>query len=151
MVGFELLNYQVLEPDLSVLVCIVIEEGILDVNINPAVTESTVDGTAVGKTPRNVTSSSLTTHYVHAMLSLSAPADYGAIIGNTFELLVGDSPGDQFCETVTIVDDDFSEGNEQFTMTLASLSALVIVNPLRNVATIDIIDDDSMPIIVIIS
>ena len=73
---------------------------------------------------------------------LSDPADYIAVARN-FGFLIGAGPGDRFCEDITINDDGLAEGSEQFTVTLQSLSTqLVVVSPDRDVATIEILDDD---------
>ena len=45
----EQLSYQVLEIAPSVEVCYLVEDGVLDVNLNPALRKFTADGTAVCK------------------------------------------------------------------------------------------------------
>ena len=49
----------------------------------------------------------------------------------------------RFCQNIAINDDNFSEGNEDFTVNLASLNQLVSINPLASSATVEIVDDDS--------
>ena len=59
-----------------------------------------------------------------------------------FPLSIGASPGTLLCEDITINDDNLSEGTETFTFDITSFSPLVMVNPARNRATVEIMDDD---------
>lgn len=73
-----------------------------------------------------------------------APADYVGI-GLNIPLNPGVGLVEQmrFCENITINDDQLAEGNEDFTINLASLNPLVAINPQYSSATVEILDDDS--------
>ena len=47
--GLERVTYQALETDPFIEVCYLVEQGVLDVDLNPGLSKFTVDGTAVCK------------------------------------------------------------------------------------------------------
>ena len=73
-----------------------------------------------------------------------APADYAGIDLNIpLNPGVGLAGQTRFCENIDINDDPLAEGNEEFTVNLASLNPLVAINPQFSSATVDMLDDDS--------
>ena len=73
-----------------------------------------------------------------------APGDYDGIDMNiNLNVGVGQPGLMRFCENILINDDALAEGDEFFTVSLASLNPLVMINPLSSSAEVQIVDDDS--------
>ena len=47
MLGLERVSYQALETDPFIEVCYLVEDGVLDIDLNPGLSKFTTDGTAV--------------------------------------------------------------------------------------------------------
>ena len=82
---------------------------------------------------------------IHSLLLYYiAPADYNEIDLNIpLNPGVGQAGLMRFCENIGINEDPLAEGNEDFTVNLASLNPLVAINPQFSSATVEILDDDS--------
>ena len=67
----------------------------------------------------------------------------GISVDRDFTIGTGLPGQTRFCQNIVINDDNLAEGSEQFTLQLVSLNnELVVVNPTRNTAVIEIQDDD---------
>ena len=72
-----------------------------------------------------------------------APGDYnGTDMNIDLDAGVGQPGLTRFCENIIINNDTLAEGDEFFTVSLASLNPLVMINPLFSSAEVQIVDDD---------